>query len=251
MTNEFEPQEGQLRREDWKALALLLGQLKKETIRDINDNRTTKEMKGQAEHIVFFNCGRNSGASQAHRHIQVVEWPESPSSDEVEEHEKKKKKKVSTGAPRTKKPRWFPEELKMEQNSKTPYSHPHIPFTHFILPLPATHPHPNGTPTDYYLNSLYRTYLLLLTAAKLAIAQYNSRYSTQLPVHYNLIMTQTFMMLVPRSTGFCEGPKECPEVWVNSVGLLGMVWVKDWMEAEGWRVVGCDNVLRAVGIPRE
>ena len=35
------------------------------------------------------------------------------------------------------------------------------------------------------------------------------------------------------------------EVWVNSVGMLGMVWVKDREEAEGWRVVGCD-----AGIPR-
>ena len=71
-----------------------------------------------------------------------------------------------------------------------------------------------------------------------------------LPVHYNMVMTSTFMMLVPRTRGYCEGPKACPQVWVNSVGMLGMIWVKDREEAMGWEEVGYENVLKAVGIPR-
>lgn len=139
----------------------------------------------------------------------------------------------------------------MHLGSSTPYSHPKVPFAHFILPLPQI---PNSTLdhrwTGIYLRALYQIYQNLLSSVKRAIGDHNNRYGMELPVHYNMIMTSTFMMLVPRSRGFCAGPKICPEVWVNSVGMLGIVWVKDREEAEGWKQVGCENVLKGVGLPR-
>ncbi|KAF8425230.1 hypothetical protein EV426DRAFT_561657, partial [Tirmania nivea] len=225
ITKEFQPQEGELRKEDWRALVDLLVQLR--------ISRTTTATARPPDNLIFFNCGRNSGASQAHRHLQIVEWPQSVSSE------------------KDKRARWFPEEVAMHLGSITPYNHPKVPFAHFILPLPqiptiATEPRRSSS----YHQILYQTYLTLLSYVQRSIAIYNVQNSMDLPVHYNMIMTSAFMMLVPRIRGYCEGPKACPQVWVNSVGMLGVVWVKDREEARGWKEVGCENVLKAVGIPR-
>lgn len=219
--NDFQPQEGVLRKEDWRALVDLLVQLQ--------TTDTTKSL----DNLVFFNCGRNSGASQANQHLQIVEWPQSESSG-----------KDNRG-------KWFPEEVAMHLGSRTPYSHPKVPFTHFILPLPQV---PTITielrRSNTYHQVLYQTYLTLLSFVQHSFAIYNMQNSMNLPVHYNMVMASTFMMLTPRTRGYCEGPKACPQVWVNSVGMLGMIWVKDREEARGWEEVGYENVLKAVGIPR-
>lgn len=90
VSNGFQSQDEPLRFTDFCGLASTLKELKKS--------------RDAGEHIVFYNCGRASGASQAHKHIQIVERP-------------------------TELQKLFPEELNMDIGKFLP------PFEFFGMPM--------------------------------------------------------------------------------------------------------------------
>ena len=77
------------------------------------------------------------------------------------------------------------------------------------MPIDSTH----DAVTASYLEHIYNT---LLASVRITLTNYDS----SLPVHYNLVMTRTFMMLIPRVRAVAHG------VSANSMGMLGEVWVK-------------------------
>ena len=60
---------------------------------------------------------------------------------------------------------------------------------------------------------------------------------------YNMVLTDAFMMLVPRRTEFC-GP-----VAVNSMGFAGSMLVRSQEELEYIRAEGPMRILAAVSVP--
>lgn len=60
---------------------------------------------------------------------------------------------------------------------------------------------------------------------------------------YNMVLTSTFMMLVPRRTEFC-GP-----VAVNSMGFAGSMLMRSQEELDYIRAEGPMRILAAVGVP--
>ncbi|OLL22670.1 Diadenosine 5',5'''-P1,P4-tetraphosphate phosphorylase 2 [Neolecta irregularis DAH-3] len=92
ITNEFQKQTEPLSPEDlastWECLSLV-------------DKR----------HLAFFNCGKVSGASQDHKHVQFIE---------VEDL------------------KMYPDDISLS-SSLEPASHPSVPFAHFVLPVPKEH----------------------------------------------------------------------------------------------------------------
>ncbi|KAF8470804.1 hypothetical protein BDZ91DRAFT_719028 [Kalaharituber pfeilii] len=237
VTNRFEPQEGELQWGDWRALVKVMAQLQGKRFGE--DQQHWEKM----EHVAFFNCGRNSGASQEHRHIHIAEWPVDTSGS----------KHGWRGLRRKNRPLWFPDELCMVLSSKTPYTHPRVPFAHFILRIPplAANYATTTSAIHTYTTALHQIYLTLLSHVSNCISTYNAKYGESVPAHYNMLLTADYMMLIPRRKGYCEGPESCPKIWANSLGMVGEAWVKDEKEAEGWKVVGCQRVLKEVGVPKE
>lgn len=163
--------------------------------------------------FAFYNCGTQSGASQAHKHIQFMTFPKdfSPFIEDVA----------------LKSPSFLP------NNQEKPLQNKELPFSHYIGRLPSED---NSLLEDdlssYYVSLLQRTISVL--------KHFNAD-----NVSYNFIMTTEYMMMVPRSTG-----KYNNLLGVNSCGYAGLFLCKN---QETFNVVNEDHpaqILKACGYPR-
>lgn len=118
-------------------------------------------------HIGFFNCGKDSGASVLHRHIQFLTLPDGY------------------------KP--FPDDLKSVyskyEDGKKPLVHEKVKFAHFIVPV-------HGTSQDD-LGFRFST-LLSRVLTTLKINETKS-------ISYNFLFTEEWFMVVPRKAEDANG----------------------------------------------
>ncbi|KAG5439562.1 hypothetical protein PCANB_002138 [Pneumocystis canis] len=112
------------------------------------------------EHMMFYNCGPQSGASQLHKHVQFISLKESDM------------------------PVLYPDEVcKNIIDVKTPHSHPKIPFIHYIFPIFSYY-----SPKD--LADMFSKLLSLVLKAL---------QTHKIPeVSYNFAMTKRWMFITPR-----------------------------------------------------
>ncbi|KAJ5218179.1 ATP adenylyltransferase C-terminal [Penicillium cinerascens] len=185
--------------------------------------------------FAFFNSGDDSGASQPHRHLQFL--PVEAMADQ----------NPADGA-------WAPLIDGFASQPQTPYQHlPHLSFAHFALPIPPA-PSPE---------TLHNIYISLYRAAVSAAGVRNTT-ATSGPanISYNLAMTLSTMMIVPRKAETAHVPVDIEKagdivdpgvVSLNGTILAGTLMVK--AEAE-WDVLRDQpevlvKMLRDVGFPRE
>lgn len=171
VTRAFEDQEMPLTRED--CAALLIG------LAEING-------------LAFYNAGRAAGASQRHKHLQLIPLSAFPEAQ-------------------------LPIEplLRSVQMAGTTGKVPGLPFIHASAPMdPAwLDQRKDGAP------SLLACYRSLLRAAGMSV---EVDLKTPAPMHpYNLLVTRQWLMLVPRSQEFFEG------ISINALGFAGALLVKD------------------------
>jgi len=162
----------------------------------------------------FFNGGPLSGASQPHKHLQLLPPPTSD---------------AATGSS-------F--EASFEQLiSKVPASPgqifkiPEFGFKHSCLFLDPTELQQEN-PSNY----LCRTYQLLLQSQGLLNTKSGEK-------SYNFLMTQRWMMVVPRSN------EKYGNISVNSIGFLGSMLVKTQQELEKLKESGPMTILQNVTFP--
>ncbi len=192
VTREYEPQENWLTIADFQALAQCLLAI---------------------DGLVFFNGGKVAGASQPHKHLQVV-----PYSDELKE---------------------FPLEAVMavaKKDERKPGDERRFlpfPFCHAALPLSfAT----DALSTSHQLLAGYHQLLetVGITSDRFPLA------GTQTAA-YNFLCTREWMMIVPRSQEKYAG------ISVNSLGFAGSLLVKNKDAFRQLTDVGPMNLLRQVG----
>lgn len=125
------------------------------------------EVNKEKRHIGFFNCGEQSGASVAHKHIQFMEFPEdfTPYVDQLME---------------------LSQDYKEGQR---PFTDTRMPFAHFVVPIP---PSPDA-------DSLAFRYSTLMSRVLTALRK------EDLPTNYNFIFSENWMMGVPRRQEKYEG----------------------------------------------
>jgi ATP adenylyltransferase len=161
----------------------------------------------------FYNSGPVAGASQPHKHLQVVPLPLSASGERL------------------------PIEPRL---SAAPASHPvgtvpGLPFHHAFTRLePAL-----GRSPDAVRDAIAR-YHALLDAAGLRAADANTGAPPSAP--YNLLITPRWMLLVPRSAERVDG------VAVNALGFAGSLFVRDAAQMDVIERLGPMTVLRRVAI---
>lgn len=171
ITREFEEQENLLTLQDFQAMSACLAQV---------------------EGLAFYNAGKIAGASQRHKHLQLIPLPITPKGSQI------------------------PIEplLASAKFQDSLGSVPDLPFVHALVQLDPewfASPLTAGEKMFEYYNTLLRT-----------VGLPDDRTSdNKKSCAYNLLATRQWMLIVPRSHESFES------ISVNSLGFAGTLFVRD------------------------
>ncbi|MCC5610336.1 phosphorylase [Nostoc sp. CHAB 5834] len=165
--------------------------------------------------LAFYNSGKIAGASQRHKHLQLVPLPLAHSGPQIPIEP------LLTAAQ-------FQESIP-SGTSATPtvsFSNaiPKLPFVHAFAPL---NPH--------WVRSL-------LAGAQATLEVYHSLLHSVGSGAYNLLATREWMLIVPRSQEHFQS------ISVNSLGFAGALLVKNPAEMKILKAQGPMTILKSVGI---
>jgi len=193
VTRHFEPQENMLTFADLEAVWICLSEV---------------------DGIAFFNSGRASGASQPHRHLQLVPLPMSDAPDP------------------------YPFAPLFAAGSGSDIAHiPELPFRHAVMWIH----HEVGDTPQTLAERTQAEYGLLLDAVGLAPIDLDR--AVRASGSYNLLLTRHWMMIVPRSE------ERYGTVSVNALAFVGSLFVKRHEELEQILKSGPLAVLTEVALP--
>jgi ATP adenylyltransferase len=190
VTRQFEDQRCQLSQKDCEALLIGL-----------------TEING----LGIYNAGPEAGASQSHKHFQLVPLD------------------GTTIAPLPIEPL-----LRFAQTDRISGAVPRLPFRHAFAPMD----HDWTNPEKDSGASLHACYRKLLHAVGLSVDATSG--SHELTAPYNLLVTRRWMLVIPRSQECFEG------ISVNALGFAGAFLVKDRQQLAALRRVGPMTVWRQV-----
>ncbi len=164
----------------------------------------------------FYNGGREAGASQQHKHLQIVPLPLAPEGPSVPI-----------------------EPLLVRAEGKDVTTVPGFSFLHAFQRLgPGLARSPNlaaKTTFEFYSNMLKNVGMTPPAA--------NGEIRQTLP--YCFLMTREWMLLVPRSKEFFE------DISLNSLAFAGSFFVRSEKQLERLKSLGPLKALRSVAIPTE
>ncbi|GAA5844616.1 hypothetical protein JCM3766R1_002683 [Sporobolomyces carnicolor] len=182
-----------------------------------------KQLATREKHLAFFNCGPESGASQPHKHLQFI-----PLSNGVAPFDSF----VDANRP---------------QDPRAGFQLP-LPYANFtaLLDLPS-----DPAQVAAYLGDRFLLLLDLMIDHLRRLAEVDPAQLKNGPVRlsnlsYNVVMTTSYMHLVPRSQERFKAPSGL-EISINSLGFAGMVLVKEQDALEEVKKVGVVGVLKEVG----
>jgi ATP adenylyltransferase len=196
ITREFEDQERLLTRADFAALW-----------------RCVKDRQG----LGFYNAGRIAGASQRHKHLQVVPLPLDPE---------------GAGVP-------IEPLLDTASFGGGLATVARLPFRHLLARIDPSRVSSLGEAAEV----LFGMYRALMDAAGLKAVSAHDGDRQSAP--YNLLLTSDWMLLAPRSQEHFES------ISVNALGFAGCFLVRDEAGLARLRDAGPLRVLREVGIPAD
>jgi ATP adenylyltransferase len=189
VTRRFVHQETWLAREDFGALATCMAEF---------------------DSLGFYNGGTVAGASQPHRHLQLVPLPFD-----------------AAGPP-------VPVEALLAEAAHGRV--PGLPFRHAFARLDAS-----LFAGEAAAGSLAETFDMLAAAAGLEPLRMDGELRQSMP--YNLLVTRRWMLLVPRSAEHAHG------ISLNALGFAGSLFVRDAAQLETLQRIGPMALLRAVAVP--
>ena len=162
----------------------------------------------------FYNGGREAGASQRHKHLQLVPLPLVPEGPVI------------------------PVEPMLEKAPEDVGTVPGFPFLHSFVRLGGDLA---GSPLKAARKSfeLYRT---MLSCVEMTAPQLTGALCQSLP--YCLLVTRDWMLLVPRSREHFE------DISINSLAFAGSFFVRNEQQLDRLKTFGVMNALRSVALPR-
>ncbi|MBT3059910.1 MAG: Ap4A phosphorylase II [Candidatus Thiodiazotropha sp.] len=163
----------------------------------------------------FYNGGETAGASQRHKHLQLVPLPLYQGQSSIP----------------------FQPLFASAPGTKGMQSLKQLPFLHCWAPLPDSITDDLSSAAKRIL-SLYLQMLgaVGIETVKRPLGDYQA-------APYNLLLTREWMLLVPRSQEYCE------TISVNALGYVGSLFVRQRSELETLTRIGPMNLLRAVSLP--
>jgi sulfate adenylyltransferase (ADP) / ATP adenylyltransferase len=193
VTRDFEPQEALLDLADFESLITCMAEF---------------------DGIGFYNAGTEAGASQAHKHLQIVPLPLGDSEPAVPIESILVSTLIDGLAQRT----------------------PSLPFRHAFARL-----EPGTVSSADAAQSLLACYRALLEAVGVRAVEVSGELRQSAP--YNLLVTRRWMMLVPRSEERVEG------VSINALGFAGSLFVRDAAQMQVIERLGPMAALKRVALP--
>ena len=191
ITRDFEEQENQLNLADFLAVVL-----------------TLREIEG----LVFYNSGKLAGASQRHKHLQLVPLPLVPQGLSVP---------ISP---------WMTDVCLKEEI----HTIPQFPFINAIA----------ACPDISTINPLEIAPILLEKYQQLLTKMDLDPQKSGKPAPYNLLMTREWMMVIPRSK------ESYKNISINSLGFAGALLVRNAEQMEQLKQIGPLTFLQKVGIKK-
>ncbi|MBU7586010.1 MAG: phosphorylase [Nostoc sp. TH1S01] len=193
ITRAFEEQESLLTSEDFAALLACLADF---------------------DGLAFYNSGKTAGASQRHKHLQIVPLPLAPSGVQIPIEPLLASAEFEDGVG------------KISQ----------LPFVNAFATLD---PHWVESPLTS-AEAIWQVYQNLLSAVKIEIVD------SQTPsAAYNLLVTKEWMLIVPRSQ------EKFQSISVNSLGFAGALLVRNEQEMQLLKNTGPMNILQEVAIQNQ
>ncbi len=192
VTRAFEDQRCQLTQKDCEALLIGLTEI---------------------DGLGFYNAGHEAGASQSHKHLQLVPLDATISPLPIEPL------------------------LRFAQTDGMIGTVPRLPFRHAYAPMDRDWTNPEKDSGA----SLHACYRKLLHAAGLSVDATPGSHAPIAP--YNLLVTRRWMLVVPRSQERFEG------ISVNALGFAGAFLVKDRQQLATLRRFGPMTALQQVTGP--
>jgi ATP adenylyltransferase len=169
------------------------------------------------ESLAFYNGGRIAGASQRHKHLQLVSLPLAPQGPKIPIESVLAAARFTDGVGTI----------------------PQLPFVHAVVRLELQGLH---SPREAAVATL-ELYQRLLRAVGLQGTATAGDERQQGP--YNLLITRQWMLLVPRS-------QECfASLSVNALGFAGALLVRNEQQAQVVKERGPLTVLQQVAVPLE
>jgi ATP adenylyltransferase len=184
-----------------------------EALLDLDDFEAWLACLSQIDGLGFYNGGAAAGASQPHKHLQLVPLPLGDANTPL------------------------PIEALLDSAPARPgiVTVPTLPFAHAFVRFDSA----AGTPTAQTALALYDGML-----AALGIGATKREGHPQQSAPYNLLLTRRWMLLVPR------GGESAAGISVNSLGFAGSFFVRDNEQMETLRRAGPMSVLARVALPR-
>jgi len=163
----------------------------------------------------FYNGGEEAGASQKHKHLQMVPLPLAPEGPEI------------------------PIEplLKNAQFDDNLGTIPGLPFSHVFAFIEENHTASIHSAAQNIL-ALYSTMI-----EKLGLESSTAGILKRQSNPYCLLLTRQWMLLVPRSREFFDS------ISINSLGFAGALLVRDGKQMDLIKNIGPVNVLKTVALP--
>jgi len=190
ITRDFEAQETWLTLPDFQALWACLAEV---------------------EGLAFYNGGKDAGASQHHKHLQLVPFPLVPNGENIPIEEAIAAARVGSSAGTV----------------------PHFPFPHAVAKLDL---HQSDSPSEV-AETLLECYRKLLKAVNL---HYHPERDRQQSGAYNLLATRQWMAVVPRSRESFEA------IAVNALGFAGTLFVRNEEQMQRLKDLGPIAILKSV-----
>ncbi len=183
-----------------------------ETALTLRDFEAMWACLSEVEGLVFYNAGQKAGASQRHKHLQLISLPLAPEGPQIPIEA------LLPSAP-------------LQGSTATI---PALPFAHAFVPLNCDWPQSPGQAAATTLEC-YRT--LLHTLGLQSNAPENGPWR---PGAYNLLVTRQWMLMVPRvQEGFGS-------IAVNSLGFAGALLVRSQQQLQLLKEHGPMTILKQV-----
>ncbi|KAI0330995.1 hypothetical protein GY45DRAFT_1249770 [Cubamyces sp. BRFM 1775] len=175
--------------------------------------------KAGRKFFAFYNCGDLSGASQPHKHLQLI-----PIEDDGPPVEK------------------LARAAKIEHEER-PFALSQLPYANHVRRLPSSLASASPATLE---PALAHAFLALLDLA-ISTVRHDGTYPPG-PPSYNVVLTLEHVHVVPRRREAHTLARTGEALSVNALGFAGMLLVKSARELEAVREEGVGNILRGVGL---
>lgn len=190
-------------------------------------------------HIGFYNCGKLSGASVDHKHVQFMALPETVTSDRSDAVSFPQNKFVP-----------FPDDViagKRDsfKGDEDPLRESKLPINHYIMPIPSNYVDTPDLIHMRFAGVISRALTVFVKAEREKEEQGLGEALRPQDLSYNVIFTEEWVLVVPRRQ------EKFGELSVNSVGMIGLLLAKSEEQLESYKQVGPIKLLENLAYPYE